>query len=419
MASSQPKQNQISPASLGAFTTAALVSVFVAFLTVGARAQTFTILHNFTNGAEGGVPTSTLTADAAGNFFGTAAGGGGPYNYGTAFKLALKGPGWTLTPILQFGGSSGINPLAGVVFGPDHGLYGTTWNGDNGGSVFRLTPSPTACKSALCLWSQTVLHFFQEQGGDGRGPAYGNVIFDQAGNVYGTTESGGAYGYGTVYELTPSNGGWTETILYNFTGGSDGGVPYSGVIFDSAGNLYGTTFYGGTHDGGVVYQLAPSAYGWAQSVLYTFDGYSNNNAPAGGLIFDQAGNLYGTTTNSKGASGAGTVFMLSPADGQWTLSVMYSFPGYPGNGPYASLLMDAAGNLYGTTTMAGAYGKGSVFKLTPGSGYWTYTALHDFNAFSDGFDVYGGVTRDQNGNLFGTAAYGGTYGYGIVWEITP
>ncbi len=400
----------------------AIAGVFAVIVaaTPAAQAQTFTILHNFTNGADGGAPTATLTRDGAGNFYGTTAGGGGTYNYGAAFKLAHTGAGWILTPIFGFGhGSSGITPLAGVVFGPDHSLYGTTWNEANGGTVYKLTPQPTACKSALCLWSQAVLHNFVQEGGDGWAPAYGNVVFDQAGNIYGTTQYGGAYGDGTVYELTPSDGGWTETILYSFTGGSDGGVPYAGVIFDNAGNLYGTTFVGGTGDGGVVFRLAPSGQGWTESVLYRFDPGSGNNGPIGGLILDPAGNLYGTTTNSKGSSGSGAVFKLSPYNGQWILTVLYSFPGYPGYGPYSSLLMDAAGNLYGTTYRGGAYENGSVFKLTPGQGGWTYTSLHDFKDFSGGFDVAGGVTLDDNGNLFGTASYGGAYGYGIVWEITP
>src|SRR5271166_1949839 len=248
--------------------------------------------------------------------------------------------------------------------------------------------------------------------------------------LYGTTAYGGGgsgcggnNGCGTVYKLTPSNGGWTESVLYSFQGGSDGAFPYAGVIFDQAGNLYGTTAYGGGsgcagNGCGTVFQLTSSGSGWVENTLYSFQGGNDGASPFGGLIFDQSGNLYGSTayTSSFGVGG-GTVFELSPSGSNWIHTVLYSFSG--GAGPYDTLTIDA-GNLYGTTNRDGAYGYGSVFKLTHSGGGWTYTSLHDFTAGSDGGYVYGGVILDSSGNLYGTTQYGGSGGdTGVVWEITP
>lgn len=267
---------------------------------------------------------------------------------------------------------------------------------------------------------------------DGATPGSGNVVFDQAGNLYGTTTSGGVQNCefgspcGVVYELTPSNGGWTESGLYSFQGGSDGDTPEAGVIFDQAGNLYDTTAYGGLacpgNGCGTVFRLAPSGPDWTEKVLYTFRDGGDGANPEGGLIFDQSGNLYGTAANG-GASDGGTVFELTPSSGNWTLALLYSLVGIGNPGPFGNLTMDAAGNLYGTTAGDGAYGYGSVFKLTPSNGGWTYTSLHDFCSSgipcSDGAYPYGNVILDENGNLFGTASCSGPQGYGVVFEITP
>lgn len=264
---------------------------------------------------------------------------------------------------------------------------------------------------------------------DGAAPGYGDLIFDHAGNIYGTTEGGGSgcgggHGCGTVYELTPSGGGWTEKILYNFSGiDGDGATPVSGVIFDDVGNLYGTTSgAGGTGAAGTVYELSPSGGGWTETVLYSFHG-SDGAQPFAGLTLDSSGNLYGATTDG-GSGGGGTVFELIPSGGNWTLKTLYSFTGNDYCGPVNTLVMDKAGALYGTTTCDGAYGYGSAFKLTPSAeGEWTRTDLHDFCAGGypcpDGATTIGSVVFDNNGNLYGTAADGGTQGVGVVWKITP
>jgi uncharacterized repeat protein (TIGR03803 family) len=406
-----------------------------------ARAQTLTVLHNFGFGADGAFPFAGLTMDGAGNFYGTTADGGQPvlyyclYGCGTVFKLTRAQSGWVLTPVYQFtGGNDGTTPEARVVFGPDGLLYGTTtgsniFGGTGKATVFSLRLPAILCTTAVCPGQETVLYRFTGSM-DGSGPGWGDLAFDQAGNIYGTTSDGGSYGHGSVYQLTPSNGSWTETILYSFTGGEDGSQPKSGVILDQAGNLYGTTLYGGADAQGAVFQLTHSGSGWTEKVLHSFG--SSGSGPYGGLIFDQAGKLYGTTQTENMGHGNGTVFMLSPAGDEWILTTLYSFPsGF--SYPYARLTMDAAGNLYGTTSyffgfasyLGGQDREGSVFKLAFSNGSWSYADLHEFTGRNgDGAGPFGGVAVDANGDLYGTTTSGGgvlycSGGCGTVWEITP
>ena len=419
----------------------ALVCAITIVATQRTQAQTLTTLHNFTLGGDGAFPNAGLTMDGAGNFYGTAADGGEAvlyyclYGCGTVFKLSRGGSSWVLTPIYSFtGGADGTTPLARVVFGPDGRLYGTTsgsdiFGGTGDATVFSLRLAATPCKSALCQAQETVLYRFTGAM-DGSGPGWGDLAFDQAGNIYGTTSDGGTYGYGSVYELTPSNEGWTEALLYSFTGGEDGSQPKSGVVFDQVGNLYGTTLYGGANARGTAFQLTRSDSGWTEKVLHSFG--SNGSGPYGGLIFDQSGNLYGTTQTEYMGQGNGTVFMLSPSGDEWTLANLYVFPtGF--TYPYARLTMDAAGSLYGTTSYfigplnyaGGDAGQGSVFKLAFSNGTWTYVDLHEFTGRNgDGGGPTGSVVVDANGNSYGTAGSGGTVlfcsgGCGIVWEIMP
>jgi uncharacterized repeat protein (TIGR03803 family) len=393
----------------------------------------FTVLHSFTNGADGGQPTAGLTMDKAGNLYGTTF-QGGEYGGGIAFKVAQKGSGWIFSPLYSFpGGNHGNDPFARVIIGSDGSLYGTTTYGGQGcggngcGTVFNLKPAAAACKTALCQWTETVLYRFMG-GTDGAHPGYGDLVFDQAGNLYGTTLQGGSglcnsYGCGTVYELTPAGSSWMESVLYSFTGQNDGRWPYAGVTLDKAGNLYGSVSAGGAYSFGTVYKLAPSGSDWTENTLYAFQDGSDGSTPIGGLIFDQAGNLYGTT--SADGSGGGTVFTLAPSNGNWAFTLLYGFAGPGGGlqaGPQGNLLMDSAGNLYGTTYLGGVYGQGSVFMLTPSSGGWTYSDLYDFTGGNDGKWPNGSVVLDANGNLYGTTNGGGpsgSYGYGVVWELMP
>lgn len=423
---------------LSAWATGALAWAIMVALTVVAgqavQAQTYHVIHYFTGGLDGASPTAGLTIDGAGNLYGTANLGG--VGYGTVYKLLHKGSGWVFNPLFSFaGGSDGFYPAAGVIFGPDGSLYGTTRVGGNltcdipygCGTVLKLSPPPRACPSVLCPWTKTALYQF---GGppDGAYPGYGDLIFDPADRVYGTTLGGGSNYDGTVYELTRSGSGWTERVLYAFSG-PDGAGPFEGITLDNAGNLYSTTVGGGGSCNygagcGTVFQLTPSGSGWTERLLYSFQNGSDGSAPRAGLIFDQEGNMYGATSNG-GLYGGGTVFELSLSEGGWIYTLLYSFAGEANCGPAANLVMDVAGNLYGTTNCDGANHQGSVFKLTPSSPYWTYTSLHDFTLSSGAFPT-SNVIFDVAGNLYGTTDQGGnsnsnceSLGCGVVWQITP
>jgi uncharacterized repeat protein (TIGR03803 family) len=403
-----------------------------------AQAQTFRVLHTFT-GADGGNPAAGLTIDRGGNLYGTTENGGN-YNCapnsgcGTVFKLSLRGSNWLFSELYDFaGGNDEGFPEARVIFGPDGSLYGT--NGAPGsdgfdGTVFNLRPPATFCRSVSCPWTETVL--FKFDFGTGRIPL-GDLAFDAAGNIYGTTSYGGLFqncggsGCGVVYKLTQSDGSWTENILLNFTDGSDGGKPSGGVILDRAGNLYGTAPTD-LHDGnssGLVFELTPSGGTWTENVLYYFQGAEDGAYPHAGLISDSEGNLYGATTNA-GSGDAGTVFQLANSGSGWNFSTPYGLPsGLEEIGPSQALVMDSAGNLYGAKNTE--TGGGSIFKLTPSNGAWTYTDLHDFTGGSDGARPNGNLVLDANGNIFGTTSNGGYYqsgtecqqGCGVVFEITP
>ncbi|MGA2370521.1 MAG: choice-of-anchor tandem repeat GloVer-containing protein [Candidatus Korobacteraceae bacterium] len=381
---------------------AALVLFVLAIMLIQpAQAQTFSVIHSFTGGGDGENPTAGLAMDGAGTFYGTA---------GVAFKLKNSGNGWALTPLYNFG----PNTTGEIVVGPAGGLYGTNPEGGYFGGlcseygcglVFNLQPPSTACASVLCNWNETTLYTFTEYG-----EAFPNngIVFDPTGNLYGTTL------FNTVFELSPSSGGWTFNIIYSFNG-MDGATPYSGLIRDSSGYLYGTTAADGPYGGGTVYRLTRSGSEWTIDLLYAFQDGSDGAGPIGGLVFDNQGNLYGTTT-AGGSGGAGTVFKLAPSNGLWTLTTLYSFSGMAGTGSYASLAIDASGNLYGTTYREGANGYGSVFKLTSSGGSWTYTDLHDFTAY-DGCYPSGNITLDAQDNLYSTASACGEYQHGVVWEI--
>jgi uncharacterized repeat protein (TIGR03803 family) len=413
---------------------------------------TETLLYSFCkagqpNCADGADPLAVLIFDAAGNLYGTTQ-GGGAYAAGTVFELTpTVGGGWTEQVLHSFGeGTDGANPYAGLIVDAAGNLYGTTQAGgnytaycpENGcGTVFELTPSGGG------NWAETVLYSFCSQANcaDGMTPQAG-LIFDAVGDLYGTTYQGGTFashcnsGCGTVFELTPTaGGGWTGAVLYSFGGLPDGSNPTAGLIFDAAGNLYGTANYGGVVGEGTVFELTPSGGGnWAETVLYSFCSQSDcvdGSVPAAGLIFDAAGNLYGTAIGGGNYQG-GTAFELTPtAGGGWTEEVLHSFGnGTDGFWPHAGLIFDARGNLYGTTRGAFYYectginhfpNCGTVFELTPtAGGNWTETLLHRFNNNgTDGFWPYAGLIFGTTGNLYGTTLSGGTYGFGTVFELTP
>ncbi|MGA8875336.1 MAG: choice-of-anchor tandem repeat GloVer-containing protein [Candidatus Korobacteraceae bacterium] len=397
-----------------------VLAVVVAIVIIGvplAQAQTYTVLHTFTGGNDGAMPIAGLTMDAAGNFYG-ATYVGGTTNSGVVFKLTRAGLGWVLSPLYEFqGGEDGAGAAGGVTIGPDGALYGTTYEGGllncNGpcGIVYRLAPPPSACKSVSCPWTKTVLHQFGVSNGDGFQPLYGSPVFDHTGNLYGTTHLGGAYDRGTVYELTPSSGGWTENILWNFTGGNDGGQPFSSLIFDGAGNLYGTATEGGAEGAGAAFELSPADSEWSETVLFSFT-FPGTGDPEGGLAWDAQGNLYGATPNG-GQYNYGTAFQVTPSGG-WTYKQLEYFRCC--GGPISTPTLDSAGNLY--VSAAGTEGDGAIIKLTQSQGTWISTMLHQFQG-SDGAYPDGSVTLDGNGNIYGTTFEGGSDNQGVIFEITP
>jgi uncharacterized repeat protein (TIGR03803 family) len=306
-------------------------------------------------------------------------------------------------------------------------LFGTTHDGGTGncalgcGTAFELSPVNGS-------WSKKVLYNFSG-GADGGSPSSG-LIFDQAGNLYGTTNSGGIGTGGVVFKLTPSGSEWTEAVLYQFAGKPDGAGPDGGVIFDKAGNLYGTTAAGGTFTacnsfgGGTAFKLSANPDGtWSETVLHSFGGGSDGCMPLAGLLLDSAGNLYGTTVYGGSApfGGEGVAFQLSPSNGIWVENVIHDFTGASlGKNPQSALIRDTAGNLYGTAS-GGAHFNGIIFKLVLSNGTWTTSEVYSFQNSSEGTHPSASVIMDKAGNFYGTTVSGGGGGgvNGVVYRVQP
>jgi uncharacterized repeat protein (TIGR03803 family) len=388
------------------------------------------VLHNFNPSNEDGLGpcyNGSLVFDSAGNLYGTT-NAGGAHDFGTVFELTPRaGGGWTEEVLYSFNldGADAVYPEGDLIIDSAGNLYGTANGGVYGdGTVFELIHGSTGG------WTETVLHSFSPNGGDGQSPR-ASLILDAAGSLYGTTQYGGAGG-GTVFELTPTEQGWTETILHNFGSGADGAWPYSSLIFDSGGNLYGTTWRGGVYGAGTVFELTPDlSGGWTEMILHDFGKSVDGASPYSGLILDAAGNLYGTAYYG-GTYDGGMVFELTPtARGSWMEKLLHNFNnsnGKDGYQPYAGLIFDTKGNLYGTTLYGGSgacndgifgSGCGTVFELMPqAGGHWTETILHDFNYDGrDGIFPYSTLTLNSVGNLLGTTYLGGGYNDGTVYEI--
>ena len=375
----------------------------------------YRVLYTFACGSDGCGPNGPLILDHKGNLYGATI-GGGAYGYGTVFRLARDG---TETVLYSFkAGDDGAYPSGGVVLDSAGSLYGTTSSGGGTGcgsygcgTVYKLAPDGT----------ETVLHVFTDVP-DGANPD-GGVVIDKKGNLFGTTSSGGTGtncegSCGTVYKLAPNG---TETVLYAFQGGSDGGNPYAGLIMDKAGNLYGTTTYSGSSDCisgcGVVFKVSPDG---AETVLLAFD-FTDGSYPYAGVTMDKSGNLYGTT-GWGGDTGLGTVFRLA-RDG--TVTVLHAFPETPHDGanPYAGVIFDGQDNLYGTTIQGGRvcgnYGSscGTVFELAPDG---SEIVLHAFRIRKgDGIEPDAGLSKDANGNLYGTTSSTTWHrGGGTIFELT-
>jgi hypothetical protein len=424
--------------------------VILASASANAQTALFTQVHDF-NGVDGNYPIGTLIMDASGNFYGvTHWGMDDNYSCGSVFRSEPASAGtWKTAVLHEFSGAqSDCNPWAGLVMDSKGNLYGTADETYGFGAVYEL--SPTSGGS----WSYSVIYQFKG-GTDGSWPT-GKLILDAAGNLYGTTSIGD--NAGSVFELSPTaSGEWNETVLYNFSGpaGSDGANPAAGLIFDAAGNLYGTTQNGGNTTGicatysgcGVVFKLTPNGSGsWTESVIHTFGGL-DGAFPQADLTMDASGKLYSMTyaggnINACAAirPGCGVAFELSPnASGNWTYHQLFVFqPGPTGRGgaggayPYAGLTFDSFGNLWGTTTFGGLapYYDGVVFKLSPNAtGPWTETVVHAFSNYSGGGGPNSSLVFNSAGKLFGTTALGGALdrctfygaggGCGLVFGIAP
>jgi len=403
------------------------VSAVLAVLTVVAMlagsalaASTTKVIYSFGGGTDGEYPDTDLVFDHAGNLYGTTV-QGGDFGSGTVFQLTPSG---THTVLYSFtSGNDGGQPYGGVTVDSLGNLYGATVTGGTGmaceggcGVAYKLT-------NVGGTWSESVIHNFTG-GDDGSGPGAG-LTLDRAGNLYGMTPTGGAFGFGIIYQLHQDHSGtWREHVIHTFTGGRDGATGSKGrLILDRAGNMYGVATVGGANGAGTAFKLTHGQGGrWRFRTLFAFAGEPDAGFPYGALTFDRSGNLYGTSYYA-GAHGLGAAYELTLANGTWSETLLYSFQGgTDGSSPISNLVFDRSGNLYGTTSEGGAPGCscGTIFKLTPGGqGQWTESVAYAFTGTPDGALPYNGLVGDQAGNFYGTTVHGGTADEGAVYEFTP
>jgi uncharacterized repeat protein (TIGR03803 family) len=391
-----------------------------------ANAQTERVLFNFgTYAGDSTNPYAGIIADSAGNFYGTTF-LGGAFDDGSVFEVsppAVKGGAWTETVLYSFtGGSDGSLPQSGLVMDSQGALYGAADLGAVAGTVYKLTPPAISGDP----WTETTIYSFT--GGDDGGLPLSTLVFDNSGNLYGTTQGGGVYGGGTVFELSPpaiSGDPWTETVLYSFDGSpfshqyTHGCAPHAGVILGPKGALYGTTEFCGSADNGVVYKLAPPISGtnWIHSVLHTFTPSTGDGGrPHTSLVMNKSGILFGTTTFG-GAEGEGTVFSVDPTSGAWIETVLYTFTGGADGGiPEGPPTLVPRGDIYGTTYNGGVHW-GVIYKLTPSGSGWVESIPYTFTGGNDGGGPEDGVLL-LNGILYGTTEFGGTVGFGTQGKGT-
>jgi uncharacterized repeat protein (TIGR03803 family) len=388
---------------------------------LSAYAQSESVLHSF-SGGDGEYPLSALTYDPATHaYYGTSQ-QGGTLKGGTVFKLVQNSSGnWLFSRIYQFPATStdGSMPWGVRLVAIDNGgalsaLYGTTEYGgtNNLGTAFQLTPGVGG------TWNETMLYSFS--GPDGQWPL-GGLVSDGKGSLYGMTNYGGTNNTGTVYQLKQVNGAWQQRVLLSL-GGNYGGYPAGSLLVGKGGVLYGATDLGVVSGHGTAFQLTPPQPGsnqWTATVLHTFAGGTADGAnPNCDLTIDATGSIYGTTSTG-GANNGGIVFQLSPGSAGWTFNILYSFTGgADGQNPGAGVIFDDAGNLYGTVPYAGPYFGGAVYKLTPGSSSWTESSLWTFGGSGDGVGPFSGLLK-KNGALFGTTQDGGTSNKGVIYSVVP
>ncbi len=400
---------------------------------IPAAGQTENVLYSFQGGLDGAQPVAGLI-DKAGNLFGTTAFGGSAGS-GTVFELSppsTPGGSWNESVLYSFqGGTDGYFPASALVSDPAGNLYGTTLAG---GSVCPICGTVFKLSKRGGTWTETVIHSFGFT--DGANP-FGKLLFADDGNLYGTTNSGGDYSAGTVFELCPPakpRGAWTENVLYSFTGGSDGGQPLSDIVRDRAGRLYGTASAGGLGFG-VVFELRPGHKGWTETAIYSFTGANDGASPYDGVAFDGHGGLIGVASTggdpSCAGGGCGTVYRLTPRaspGSSWSENTLYAFTGgLDGAQPLAKPIVDGKGKVYGTASIDGvAYPCypycGTVFELVPPNSsthMWTETTLYDFAGGSDGSSPEASLVVGKGGVLYGTTLSGGGSGVGTIFDVVP
>jgi uncharacterized repeat protein (TIGR03803 family) len=408
-----------------------------AFLVGTAWAQNLTALYTFNGGKDGYGPLGPIVVDSAGNIYGTTQ-AGGVHSGGTVYELTPSGNGWTQTILHSFSSAcehGNVHPdgcvPSGLIADAAGNLYGATWGGGpyNGGVVFELTKNP---KTKLGWTYHIIWDIGAPQFAD-----YCNcaITFDSHGNLFGVAQGGpGTWNRGEVFELSHVHGKWTQTALYYFNGvpvqGQEyyaypmGSGPLGAPVVDPNGNVYGTTYQGGTSDtnfmGGTLWELTPSDGAWNFTLLHTFTGDNDGAGADSPLILDSTGNIFGTTLYG-GPSEFGDVFEFSPSGSGWTETMLHDFDFGDGGVPLAGLTSDAAGNLYGTAVYGGNGGCpypgcGVVYELSPSSsGHWTRTTLHDFTGV-EGNSPESAVVL-SNGNLYGATYAGGYFGAGVIYEI--
>jgi len=398
------------------------VAIFAVVLALAltAGASTEKVLWNFKGNSDGSGPWSNyFISDAKGNLYAATA-AGGTYGAGTVFMLT---PAGKETILYEFKGQSngdGNGPHGHLTFDAKGNIYGTTQSGGtNGtGTVYELSPKSGGG------WKEKVIYTFSAAGADGADPSAGMTIAAD-GTMYSTTPDGGAFGAGTVFSLKKTSKGWKQTVIQNLNGSSNGGYPYEGLMMDAAGNLYGAAPTGGASGQGVIYRLSRTKTGWADKVLHSF---TNQNGDGSGLywidlISDTSGNIYGATSFG-GTNSTGMVWELvySETKKSYSESILYEFGASgsgDGNNPYGGLAMDSEGNLYGTTLYGGTSNIGTSYKLTKDGKTWKETILHTFAGANDGAQSTGNPYIDAKGRVYGMTETGGTSDLGVVYRITP
>jgi uncharacterized repeat protein (TIGR03803 family) len=414
--------------TFGRLTLVFLLGAFA--LRVPAGAQTESTIYSFTL-HESFWPEGGLVEDAGGNLYGTTV-GGGTYGTGTVYQLSPPAKGsttWSKTVLYNFQpwGITGHTPSSELAIDSSGDLYGVTWSGGDGrchcGVLYELVPPATAGAP----WTHFVRHAFTNSGNDGRLPN-SPVVFSSS-TIYGVTQQGGLNDSGIIYQFTPGKNGGTYSVLYSFGANNDASSPNGPLLMDSAGSLYGVTSLGGAFNVGAVYKLSPPQSGgsWTESILFSFGGGSQSSGitPVGNLLFDSLGNLYGVT-EFGGASQLGVAYELSPASGSWTENVLFNFSKAAGSSPLAGMTWNPSnGSLYGTTSAGASHTHGSVFQLTPpaSGGLWTETLLEQFT-YTNGGLPSGRVLRDPTtGYLYGTTYNGGASGCdgncGVDYQLIP